>query len=91
MRLARVIGTVVSTRKEETLVGLKLLVIEEIDARSDEAKNDRLIAVDTLGAGVGDVVIWVRGGAARVISDAHHRAPLDAAIVGIVDSVDING
>lgn len=91
MRLAKVIGTVVATRKEETLVGLKLLVIEEIDARSDEAKNDRLIAVDTLGAGVGDIVIWVRGGAARVISEEHRRAPLDAAIVGIVDSVDING
>ena len=89
MRLAKVIGTVVATRKEESLVGLKLLVIEEIDARSEEAKTDRLIAVDTLGAGVGDIVLWVRGGAARVISDEHHRAPLDAAIVGIVDSVDV--
>ncbi len=91
MRLAKVVGTVVATRKEESLVGLKMLVIEEIDARTGESRNDCLIAVDTLGAGVGDVVIWVRGGAARVISDEHHRAPLDAAIVGIVDSVDING
>lgn len=91
MRLARVIGTVVATRKTESLIGMKLLVIEELDARSEEAKDERLIAVDTLGAGVGDVVIWVRGGAARVVSDEHRSAPLDAAIVGIVDSVDVNG
>lgn len=90
MRLGKVIGNVVATRKEESLVGLTLLVIEEIDARSEEAKADRLVVVDTLGAGVGDVVLWVRGGAARVISDAHRRAPLDAAIVGIVDSVDVH-
>lgn len=90
MRLAKVIGTVVATRKTDSLTGLKMLVIEEIDARSGEGKNDRLIAVDTLGAGVGDIVIWVRGGAARVISDEHYRAPLDAAIVGIVDSVDVH-
>ena len=89
MRLARVIGTVVATRKEESLVGLKLLVIEELDPRGEQATSNRLVAVDTLGAGEGDTVLWVQGGAARVISDAHHRAPLDAAIVGIVDEVDV--
>ena len=91
MRIAKVIGNVVATQKEESLIGLKLLVIEEIDARSEKSKNDRLVAVDTLGAGVGDMVIWVRGGAARVISDVHRRAPVDAAIVGIVDAVDVSG
>ena len=89
MRLARVIGTVVATRKEDSLTGLKMLVIEEIDARTGEGKDDRLVVVDTLGAGVGDVVLWVRGGAARVISDVHRAAPLDAAIVGIIDTVDV--
>lgn len=89
MRLAKVIGNVVSTQKEESLVGLTLLVVEEIDPRTQEAR-DTLVVVDTLGAGIGDVVLWVRGGAARVISETHRRAPLDAAVVGIVDSVDVN-
>jgi ethanolamine utilization protein EutN len=89
MRLARVIGTVVATLKAETLTPFKLLVVEEIDARTDEAKGDTLVVVDTIGAGVGETVLWVRGGAARVISDAHRLAPLDAAVVGIVDSVDV--
>lgn len=89
MRLAKVIGNVVATQKEDSLIGLTLLVVEEIDARSQEAK-ETLVVVDTLGAGVGDVVLWVRGGAARVISDIHRQAPVDAAVVGIVDSVDVN-
>lgn len=89
MRLAKVIGTVVATRKEDSLTGLKLLVIEEIDPRSEDATNNRLVAVDTLGAGQGDTVLWVQGGAARVISEMHRAAPLDAAVVGIVDSVDV--
>ena len=87
MRLARVIGTVVATRKEDSLTGFKLLVIEEIDPRGEEPINNRLVAVDTLGAGEGDTVIWVTGGAARVISEEHRKAPLDVAIIGIVDSV----
>lgn len=91
MRLAKVIGNVVATQKEDSLTGLKMLIIEELDARTEEPKTDRLVAVDTLGAGVGDVVIWVRGGAARVISEVHRHAPVDAAIVGIVDEVDVSG
>ena len=89
MRLAKVIGTVVATRKEESLTGFKMLVIEEIDPREERATNNRLVAVDTLGAGEGDIVLWVQGGAARVISEEHRKAPLDVAIVGIIDSVDV--
>ncbi len=89
MRLAKVIGTVVATRKEESLIGFKLLVIEEIDPREERITNNRLVAVDTLGAGEGDTVLWVQGGAARVISEEHRKAPLDVAIVGIIDSVDV--
>ncbi len=89
MRLAKVIGTVVATRKEESLIGFKLLVIEEIDPREEQITNNRLVAVDTLGAGEGDTVLWVQGGAARVISEEHRKAPLDVAIVGIIDSVDV--
>lgn len=89
MRLAQVIGTVVATRKEEALVGFKMLVVEEIDPQTEEPNGNRLVAVDTLGAGAGDIILWVRGGAARVISEKHRGAPLDAAIVGIVDSVNV--
>ncbi len=90
MRLAKVIGTVVATRKEESMIGFKLLVIEELDPRTEQPRENCLVAVDTLGAGEGDMVLWVQGGAARVISDEHRKAPLDVAIVGIIDSVDIN-
>jgi len=90
MRLAKVIGTVVATRKEESLIGFKLLVIEEIDPREERTTHNRLVAVDTLGAGEGDTVLWVQGGAARVISEEHRKAPLDVAIVGIIDSVDVD-
>ena len=89
MRLAKVIGTVVATRKEDSLTGFKLLVIEEVDPQGERTVHNRLVAVDTLGAGEGDIVLWVQGGAARVISDEQHRAPLDEAIVGIIDSVDV--
>jgi ethanolamine utilization protein EutN len=88
MRLAKVIGTVVATRKEESLTGFKLLVIQEVDPRGERDISNRLVAVDTLGAGEGDIVLWVQGGAARVVSEEHRKAPLDVAIVGIIDSVD---
>lgn len=87
MRLAKVIGTVVATRKEDTLTTFKLLVIEELDPRTLQPIDNRLVAVDTQGAGEGDTVLWVTGGGARVVSEEHRRAPLDAAIIGIVDSV----
>jgi ethanolamine utilization protein EutN len=87
MQLAKVIGTVVATRKEEALVGFKLLVLEVEDPGSSSPHGERLVAVDTLGAGVTDTVLFVRGGAARINLPA--PAPVDAAIVGIVDTVDV--
>lgn len=89
MILGRVIGSVVSTRKEEALVGFKILMVEEYDPKKPEAEGARFVAVDTLGAGRGDTVLVVRGGGARVISDVHKNAPIDSAIVGIVDSVGV--
>jgi ethanolamine utilization protein EutN len=87
MLLANVIGRVVATRKEESLVGYTLLVLEVLDPRAATPKGERLVAVDTLGAGVGETVLVVRGGAARIGMTA--PAPVDAAVVGIVDSVDV--
>lgn len=87
MQLAKVIGTVVATRKEEALVGFKLLVLEVEDPGSKSPAGERLVAIDTLGAGITDTVLFVRGGAARI--NLSTPAPVDAAIVGIVDTVDV--
>jgi microcompartment protein CcmK/EutM len=87
MQLAKVIGTVVATRKEDSLVGYKLLVLEVQDPGGAFPDGERLVAIDTLGAGVSETVLFVRGGAARV--GLLTPAPVDAAVVGIVDTVDV--
>ncbi len=85
MQVARVIGTVVSTRKDDALIGFKLLVLEVEDPRTG-ADAERLVAIDTVGAGVGEQVLVTRGGAARTCLPIN--APTDAAIIGIIDTVD---
>lgn len=85
MEIGKVIGSVWATKKDEKLNGQKLLVIQLMDAY-EKPSNDLLVAVDMVGAGAGDQVLVVRGGSARYalsVSDA----PVDAAIVGIIDSV----
>ena len=83
MQLAKVIGDVVTTRKDENLTGMKLLVLQPIGA--DGAPQGRtLVAVDAVGAGVGETVFFVRG---KEASYPFHptEVPTDAGIVGIVD------
>ncbi|HRA76052.1 MAG TPA: EutN/CcmL family microcompartment protein [Propionicimonas sp.] len=86
MFLARVRGTVVSTSKDERLVGFKLLVVQRLGIE-DEYVGMPQVAVDTVGAGVGETVIVTGGSSARVA--ARPDSPIDATIVGIVDSVEI--
>lgn len=86
MQVAKVIGTVVSTRKDDALVGFKLLVLQ-LEDPGNGLTNERLVAVDTVGAGVGERVLVTRGSAARVTLPS--PAPTDAAIVGIIDTVDL--
>jgi microcompartment protein CcmK/EutM len=83
MRLARVTGTVVSTRKDEQLVGQKLLLVQPLhpDRRPD---GPPLVALDSVGAGVTEEVFIVRGREAAIPFDPEH-VPSDATIVGIVD------
>ena len=83
MQLARVIGDVVSTRKDEQLSGIKLLVLQPIDAAGGSVGRT-LVAVDAVGAGVGETVFFVRG---KEASFPFHPAepPVDAGVVGIVD------
>src|SRR5207244_8707081 len=85
MQLARVIGTVVSTIKNPTLDGRKLLVIQSLDG-SLRAAGKPLVAVDSVGAGVGELVFWCRGKEASFPFEGSD-VPTDCTIVGIVDSV----
>ena len=87
MQLARVIGNVVSTRKDENLVGLKLLVVQPLTPEHQPVGRP-LVAVDAVGAGVGEDVFFVRG---KEASFPFYPAepPVDAGIVGIVDRWDV--
>lgn len=87
MIVAKVIGTVVSTRKEEDLKGFKLLIVQPLTLRG-EPKGDSLVAVDTVGAGIGEIVVVALGSPARLAVD-NPEAPVDASVVGIVDSMEI--
>jgi ethanolamine utilization protein EutN len=86
MELGKVIGTVVSTSKNENLVGKKLLLVKELNEHL-ECTERITVAVDSVGAGTGEVVILCKGSAARVI-EGSEKAPIDAAIVGIVDTAE---
>ncbi|ASA24113.1 EutN/CcmL family microcompartment protein [Paenibacillus donghaensis] len=86
MQLGLIIGHVVATRKDEALVGAKLLVIQPIQP-DHTPMGPTIVAVDTVGAGIGETIIFVVGSVASRATP-HPEAPIDAAIVGIVDSVD---
>jgi ethanolamine utilization protein EutN len=84
MQLARVIGTVVATVKNDSLGGRKLLVVQTLDARL-KPKGAPTVAVDSVGAGVGELVFWCRGKEAS-FPFKREDTPTDCTIVGIVDS-----
>ncbi len=87
MILAKIVGTVVATRKDERLVSSKLLVARPLDS-SGQPDGNHLVAIDTVDAGFGDTVLIVSGSSARMASGLKD-CPVDAAIVGIVDTIDI--
>ncbi len=89
MKLGKVIGTVVATRKDEKLEGLQLFVVQDI-APDLKAKDSFVVAVDSVGAGVGEVVLYASGSSARQTSSTDSR-PVDAVIMAIVDMVDVAG
>jgi len=88
MLLARVVGNVVATKKDARLEGRKLLVVEAITP-AGEGKGSHLVAVDAVGAGVGETVLAVQGSSARM-TEGLKDIPVDTAIVGIVDQVEID-
>jgi len=85
MFLARVVGTVVATRKDPKLEGCKLLLLDRVSPEG-KAKSSFLVAVDTVQGGAGDLVLVVTGSSSRM-TDRTKDSPVDAAIVGIVDAV----
>jgi microcompartment protein CcmK/EutM len=88
MILARVVGTVVATRKDPRLEGHKLLIVKPVTPQGKDEAN-YLIAVDTVSAGFREKVIVVSGSSARMAEGCKDK-PVDASIVGIVDSVDLD-
>ncbi|MBR4720474.1 MAG: EutN/CcmL family microcompartment protein [Clostridia bacterium] len=83
MIIGKVTGSVVSTRKEEKLIGSKFMIVELLNMNKGETKN--IVAVDNIGAGIGEFVLVATGSAARKVLNAEN-SPVDAAIVGIIDS-----
>lgn len=89
MLIGKVVGTVVSTRKDEKLEGLKFLLLRQIDVEGQE-QSGYVVAVDAVGAGLGEYVLYATGSSARqtVLTD---RRPCDAVIMAIIDEWEVDG
>ena len=92
MFIAKVVGSVVSTQKNAKFRGMKLLLIQPYINREKrlEISGSSVVAVDSVGAGVGECVLFTQGSSAR-LTPATKDAPVDAVIVGIVDVVEVDG
>ncbi len=88
MIIARILGTVVSTQKDERLSGKKLLIAKPINLDGTD-QNGYVVAVDTVGAGYHEKVLVVAGSSAR-LAEGNKDCPVDSAIVGIIDSFEVN-
>ena len=89
MRVAKVIGNIWSTRKEEKLNGLKLLLVQPLNILNDSSDKVPIVAADIIGAGVGETVIIVGGSSARSAA-GDMEIPVDATVVGIVDDMEFD-
>ncbi len=89
MIIAKVIGNIWATRKEDRLLGFKLLIVKPINILDEKEQKSPIVAADIIGAGVGETVIIVSGSSARsAVGDMH--IPVDATVVGIVDDKEID-
>jgi len=89
MLIGKIVGTVVSTRKEEELRGSKLLLVRGMDLDGN-VNGPVVVAVDAMGAGVGEVVLYASGSSARQTAVTKDR-PVDATIMAIVDQLEVGG
>ena len=87
MQLGRVVGTVVATRKDERISGAKLLVVRTQDPHGKD-ESSYLVAIDTVDAGLSDRVLIVKGSSARLAAGLKD-SPVDAAVIGVIDAVDV--
>ena len=87
--MGKVVGTIVATRKDEKLVGTKLQIVRRTDLTGKE-EDGFVVAVDSVGAGVGELVLYARGSSARQTTITAER-PVDAVIMAIVDLVELEG
>ena len=90
MILAKVVGTVVSSHKDQKMEGIKLLLLEKIDPVTMKGKNDFVVAMDSVGAGPGEIVFYVSGSSARFTSVTEGK-PTDSAVIAIVDFIEKDG
>jgi len=89
MKLGRIVGSVVSTRKDPSLDSLKLLIVENLTTGL-EKEGGYVVAIDSVGSGTGEVVLYATGSSARQTAVTKDR-PVDAVIMAIVDSFDVEG
>lgn len=90
MILARVVGTVVSTHKTAKIEGIRFLLLEKIDPVSMQGKNDFVVSMDSIGAGIGEIVFYVSGSSAR-FTETTEGKPADSTIIAIVDKIEKDG
>jgi microcompartment protein CcmK/EutM len=89
MKLGRIVGTVVSTRKDEKIRSLKLYIVRDLSMEIAD-KDTFVVAADSVGAGVGEVVLYASGSSARQTTMTDKR-PIDATVMAIVDTIDVDG
>ncbi|MCF6184382.1 MAG: EutN/CcmL family microcompartment protein [Bacteroidales bacterium] len=90
MVLAKVVGTIVSTQKEQNMEGIKLLLLEKIDPVTLNGKNDFVVSTDAVGAGLDEIVCLAAGSGARQTT-LTKGVPTDASVIAIVDSIEKDG
>jgi microcompartment protein CcmK/EutM len=92
MFIAKVIGNVVATQKNEKFRGMKLLLVQPYVSKAGklEVSGSSVVAVDSVGAGIGECVLFTQGSSAR-LTQTTKDTPVDAVIVGIVDTVEVDG
>ena len=89
MNIGRIVGTVVASRKDPKLEGLKLLLVQQTDI-TGTSKGGYVVAVDSVGAGKGEIVLYAAGSSARQ-TDATQNKPVDTVVMAIVDLIDSEG
>lgn len=89
MIIGNVIGNIWATKKDEDLNGLKLLIVEPINVKTNQTSIP-IVAADIVGAGIGEKVLVISGGAARHAAKKNTSCAIDAVIVGIIDDLEIN-